>query len=187
MNIFKNVGLFCLVVASVFSGACKRLETPKNEQSEVVVSQDPAGKDGKDMNANRPPDRLVVNDWIAGGTCTISHDDGMVVMDSFGIDPHIILNNHRTMKGGPFLVSMRVRSEKSMGGTIYYNIPADEGNTTLFLYEDLDDGWKEASGSICEESIYGLRIDPAQSEGMIYVDWIKISDRDGKTIRMWDF
>ena len=55
----------------------------------------------------------VVDGWEAQGTCMITKEDGVLVVDSVGEDPVILLKSFKPLSGGDWLVRLRMLSNSS--------------------------------------------------------------------------
>jgi len=51
----------------------------------------------------------------------------------------------------------------------------------------LDDSSLEYEAEIPAEALEDLRFNPTTNEGMVGVDWFRILDNTGKTVRCWEF
>lgn len=152
----------------------------------IGIPQHPKPITNKDERANANPDRPDVDGWQAGGTCSISQGDGVLVIKGSGGDPFISLKQDGVNQGGPFTVSFRMKSAESMGGNVFYNQPASPANSILFPIKEGGD-WGEVSVVIEEMEINGLRIDPSEFGGQIEIDWIELKNAAGETLNKWDF
>lgn len=139
----------------------------------------------KKRGAKRPPSKPVAG-WIAGGTCTLSKDDGALVANSSGSDPYFSVNNFKPLKGGSFKVSFEMTSNASGTGAVYYNKPANENR--LISFQVKHDGKPHVyTTEIPARMMDGLRIDPARGGGKIEINWVRLTDSSGKKVRSWEF
>ncbi len=127
-----------------------------------------------------------IDGWQAGGTCSISKGEDMLVIKSSGRDPYITLRGLAKTEGGPFTVSLRMRAPGSQEGTVYYNEPASGACTASFALNG-ESEWQEVKTQIAETSINGLRLDPSRAAGTVEIDWIRLLDQSGTLIKEWNF
>jgi hypothetical protein len=139
-----------------------------------------------DKRANADPDRADIDGWQAGATCSIRRKNGALAIQSSGEDPYVVLKNMNMVGGGPFRVTMRVRSTVAEGGVIFYNLPPSEGRTAAFPLQ-ADGQWQETGASIETPTCDGLRIDPGRNVGLTEIDWIRLEDASGTRLAQWDF
>lgn len=133
-------------------------------------------------NANTKP----VHGWRAGGTATLAAADGTLVLRSTGGDPQLILAGSPKLAGGPFTVSIRLKTTKPSKVLVFCNPPFKRGGFTTF--GNIQPGrWMELSGRFETEKLTGLRIDPLTSTGRAEIDWIRVADQNGKLLKEWSF
>jgi len=128
----------------------------------------------------------AVGGWQAAGTCSIKGADGQLQIDSTGRDPNIVAAPFKALTGGPFKVRLRMKSDASGSGAVYYNKPASSDRMAVFDTR-ADGAWHEYDIAVPVESLNRLRLDPARGEGTILIDWIRVIDADGKKARDWEF
>jgi hypothetical protein len=123
---------------------------------------------------------------MPGGTCTGTGTEGVLRIDSAGGDPRISLAGAAIkMASGPFTLSFRMKSTADAGAKIYYGAPNESRTVSVPIQPD--GRWHEYSATVPVDVLTGLRLDPATAPGTIDVDWLRLDDANGKTVRQWDF
>ena len=89
------------------------------------------------------------------------------------------------LKGGPFTLKFRMKSNASGRSSVFYNKPSKE--TLVGFAMKHDDRHHEYAVELPVKTLKGLRFNPSKAEGTIEVDWIRILDNAGTTVRSWDF
>jgi hypothetical protein len=79
-----------------------------------------------------------------------------------------------------------MKSDSSGTGTVYYNKPAAAVRTVAFpvVHDGNDHEYKVA---VPVETLDALRIDPSRGAGTMTIDWIRILDHSGQTVKEWNF
>jgi len=127
----------------------------------------------------------VVDGWVAGGACLLFQKEGQLVVKCAGGGSFFRVQKLKSLKGGPFTLRFRMKSNASGKSSIFYNKPSRE---TLIPFAFEHDGeFHEYKLEIPVETLEALRFNPSRSEGTIEVDWIRIFDKSGETVRSWDF
>ena len=127
-----------------------------------------------------------VDGWKAGGTASVIQGDGALVVNSTGNDPQCILPPLKNLTGGPFSVSVRMKSLAAGGTRFYYDVPYTR-DSSVFSETLADAQWREVQVTFAVKSLSGFRIDPAGKPGVVVIDWIRIDNADGQVVQRWDF
>jgi arylsulfatase A-like enzyme len=128
----------------------------------------------------------LVEGWVASGTCSIEKGDGTLVVASTGGDPYLFVHQFNALNGGPFTVSLKMKSDSSGGSMVYYNTPAAAARTVPFRV--LHDGqWHEYDVKLPVSRLDGLRLDPSGAPGRLEIEWIRLKDSAGQTVQAWTF
>ncbi|MDA8632916.1 DUF1080 domain-containing protein [Verrucomicrobiales bacterium] len=90
------------------------------------------------------------------------------------------------MRGGSFIVRMRMKTKATGAGAIYFNKPASAERMPTFQTK-ADGEWHEYDIAVPADKLDRLRIDPARSKGVILIDWIRLLDAGGKERKVWNF
>ncbi|HUV66251.1 MAG TPA: hypothetical protein VMW24_20335 [Sedimentisphaerales bacterium] len=77
-----------------------------------------------------------------------------------------------------------MKSNASGKSSIFYNKPSRDTLTPFSL--EHDGAFHEYTIEIPVETLKGLRFNPSKSKGTVEVDWVRILDSTGKTVRSWD-
>lgn len=124
--------------------------------------------------------------WSAGGTCSLKATDGNLLLESKGGDPLITADSFKPISGGEFVVRLKMKSNSSGGGTLFYGKPFSRDRKQSFEVQH-DGKWHEYVVEIPAASVNGLRIDPSTAEGEIRIEWIRLENRSGEVVREWTF
>lgn len=141
-------------------------------------------------NIGVPKDKQTVQGQVAGwapaGTCTLAQGEGTLIVNSTGGDPFFSAQKFDAVDGGPFTVSFSMKSDSSGTGTVYYNKPAAAGRTVTFPVQH-DGTFHEYSVEIPVERLNAVRLDPSRGPGTMEIDWFRVLDSEGNTVREWGF
>lgn len=127
-----------------------------------------------------------VKGWRAGGSGTLTAGDGILVLKSTGRDPQLLPAGKVQFTGGPFSVSVRLKTSATVDVIAFCNPPFKRGGF-IRLGAARSDQWTELSGKFDVEKLTGLRFDPLTGPGRAEIDWIRVRDAKGATIKEWSF
>jgi hypothetical protein len=127
----------------------------------------------------------LVEGWVAGGACSLFQKEGQLLAKFAGGGSHFRVEKLKPLKGGPFTLKFRMKSNASGKSSLFYNKPSRDTLAPFPL--EHDDLYHEYTIDIPAETLRGLRFNPTKAEGRIEVDWIRILDNTGKTARSWEF
>ena len=92
---------------------------------------------------------------------------------------------------GPYTLKMRFRTAILEDGQVFWSITNKPsfGTTRRVDFAIIRDGdWHEYTVNLPEtHSITNLRIDPGKGKGVATFNWIRLLDKDGTTVRAWEF
>jgi hypothetical protein len=128
----------------------------------------------------------AVGGWSAHGTCSVKVATGNLQIDSQGGDPNVLAEPFKRVSSGPFKVTIRMKSNASGDGAIYFNRPASAERMPVFKVNH-DGEQHEYTIAIPVKALDRLRLDLARGKGTIQIDWIRLFDTDGKMLNQWDF
>ena len=139
----------------------------------------------------KPADSPGVQGWIGNKVAALSVKDGLLVMESTGLDPSMS-NGDVPKNRGAVLVEFRMRSSAAGEAHVYWGA---EGMTPLFIKERsilvqvMHDGqWHEYSEKLpVLGAMTALRIDPASAKGHIEFEWIRLRGLDDAVLKEWNF
>lgn len=145
---------------------------------------------GKIRNGPRPPKSRKlgkpVAGWQAAGTNGLKKSANVLAIQSTGGDPYIIAHEPGRLTGGPFTVRLKMKSDSSGYGQVFYNHPFAAERAIRF--EVVHDGeWHEYSIHIPEKTVKALRVDPARGIGEIELQSIRVENVQTDIVREWDF
>ncbi len=124
-------------------------------------------------------------DWAAMGTCVIHREGGVLQISSSGDDPYVKDKGALQLTGGPFVVSFKIRSGSAGEAAVYYN---NSSRATKVPFEmKHDDQWRTVQVAVPAETLTRLRIDPSSAPGLIELDWVRVQNAAGKTVKEWSF
>ena len=141
----------------------------------------PASKHRKGNTSSKP-----AGGWSATGTCSLQVAGGHLRITSTGRDPQMVAAPFPEMRGGSFIVRMRMKTKATGAGAIYFNKPASAERMPTFQTK-ADGEWHEYEIAVPAAKLDRLRIDPARSRGVILIDWIRLLDAGGKERKVWNF
>jgi arylsulfatase A-like enzyme len=132
-----------------------------------------------------------VQGWMGNKDAALSVKDGLLVMESTGLDPSMSTRNVPKNRGAT-IVEFRMRSRAAGQAQIYWGA---EGMTPLFikdrsiLVQVMHDGqWHEYSEKLpIIGTLTALRIDPAAGQGRIEFEWIRLRGLDDAVLKEWNF
>ncbi|TWT95139.1 sulfatase [Neorhodopirellula pilleata] len=124
--------------------------------------------------------------WQAGGTNKVQQADKALVIRSTGNDPYIIAHHPGTFTGGPFTIRLKMKSDSSGYGQVFYNQPFSAEQSIQFEV-DHDGQWHEYALKVPVETINALRLDPTRETGTIEVQSIRVENARSDILRSWDF
>lgn len=124
--------------------------------------------------------------WTAVGACVIEHGSGgLLRITSTGDDPYIKDTGTLKLTGGPFDVSLRIRSDSAGSAAFYFN---ESSRATKISFPMVHDNqWHVLTISVPVQTLTRLRIDPSSAPGVIELDWVRVWDADGNLVREWAF
>lgn len=145
---------------------------------------------GKIRNSAAPakarPLGKPVAGWHSGGTSELSVSQGLLNIQSDGSDPFIVAHEPGTFSGGPFTVTMTMKSDSSGFGQLFFNLPFAATRSVQFDVEH-DGDWHEYEVTIPVTKVGGLRLDPARGVGEMQIKEMSMKDAEGQTVRQWAF
>jgi arylsulfatase A-like enzyme len=132
-----------------------------------------------------------VQGWVGNKDAALSVKDGLLVIESTGLDPNMSTRNVPKNRGAA-IVEFRMRSSAAGQAQIYWGA---EGMTPLFikdrsvLVQVMHDGqWHEYSEKLpIIGTLSALRIDPANAQGRIEIEWIRLRGLDDAVLVEWNF
>ncbi|MDF7822596.1 sulfatase [Pontiellaceae bacterium B12227] len=124
--------------------------------------------------------------WTAGGTCAVKAVKKSLQIKSSGKDPFIQANAFSDFIDGPFTVRLRMKSDASGQGAVYYGKPPSPDRMPHFDVNH-DGEWHEYAVEIPADTLNGLRIDPARGAGELLIQWIRLEDSKGEVLKEWEF
>lgn len=130
--------------------------------------------------------RGTVGGWAASGTCSLEQGKGYLIVNSTGADPYLKAQKFGIIKGGPFIVQLSMKSNSKGIGTVFYNLH-NAANRKIPFQVTHDNRYHEYKVKIPVETLNALRLDPSRGAGTIDIDWIRILDRSGETVREWSY
>jgi arylsulfatase A-like enzyme len=131
-------------------------------------------------------EKSSVDGWKADGTASLIQGDGTLIVNSTGNDPRCIYSWEKTVSGGPFTVSARMKFLAAGGFRVYYTVPYRRENSAFS--ETIADGqWREIQMVLQVNTFSSLRLDPAGTPGTVMIDWIRIDNAAGNPVQRWDF
>jgi arylsulfatase A-like enzyme len=145
-----------------------------------------AGEAAKPAPKSKPPVHTTVGGWRSGGTCSIRLKQGSLVINSTGGDPFVHVAELKPSSGGPFSLSVRIKSNARGDSVVFYNRPFHHSRTVPLPLEH-DGQWQESRAEIPVDTLDALRIDPATGPGTIQIESVRLLDASGREVAKWQF
>jgi hypothetical protein len=132
-----------------------------------------------------------VQGWAPSKDAALSVKDGLLVMESTGLDPYMSTRDVPKNRGAT-IVEFRMRSSAAGQAQVYWGA---EGMTPLFIKDRsiivqvMHDGqWHEYSEKLpIIGTLTALRIDPAAAKGHIELERIRLRGLDDAVLKEWNF
>jgi len=140
--------------------------------------------------AYKPGALETIKGWHAAGTCSLGKNEGVLRVNSTGVDPQVTARA-MLVQAGPYVVKMRLKSAGEGPGQVFWTVDAAKkfGPTARVNFEIVHDGaWREYEVAVPEKGKMGsLRIDPGAGPGEIEFQWVRVCKPDGTVLKSWDF
>jgi len=132
-----------------------------------------------------------VRGWVGNKDAALSLKDGLLVIESTGLDPSLSTRNVPKHRGAA-IVEFRMRSRASGEAQVFWGA---EGMTPLFIKDRsiivqvMHDGqWHDYSEKLpIIGTLSALRMDPATAQGRIEIEWIRLRGLDDAVLVEWNF
>jgi arylsulfatase A-like enzyme len=139
---------------------------------------------------NREAAVLARFGWTAGKDVRGSIAGGELVLESTGPDPMIITHGPLDLEG-PLMFEVRMKSNSEGPAQVFWSpgpkAPFQRARSVFFKPEH-DGEWHEHQVNLpIKGRINSLRFDPSASTGAIRIQWIRLKDNAGKTVKEWRF
>jgi arylsulfatase A-like enzyme len=132
----------------------------------------------------RDQKRFNVEGWVSQNTCDIESGKGTLKIISTGPDPIVFADHFKPLSGGPFTLTLRMKSNSMFPGTVYYNQPGPDTKVEFPVTHDGE--WHEYNIDLPVSELTGLRLDPSVAPGLIEIDWVSLHAGPAEK-RRWDF
>jgi arylsulfatase A-like enzyme len=128
--------------------------------------------------------------WRSGGDARLSFGHKLFQIRSFGKNPSRVRDKPLELVKGKYSFELRMRSWA--GGPVRLFWAGADGKFTdrlsLSLSMAADGLWHELQTQLAfDDTVQTLRFDPADSEGSVNIEWIRLRSLDGKVVKEWDF
>lgn len=139
-----------------------------------------------------PGYRASADGWEVNKDATLVQVDDFLLVNSTGSDPHIRTSDFGKATG-KLSIEIRMRQENTSDVAFYWGTKAKPGfgRDRLIPVPRVAFGIWRADLNIKDERLSSIRIDPAQIEGQVRIDSIRLLQWTGpgeaKTVRLWDF
>ncbi len=136
------------------------------------------------------PAAVLLDGWwaVRGGTATVA--EGCLRFEaSGGLATLAVMALPATQ--GELTVSWRMRSTAAGPVNAYWNNPGEgsfKAERAVRVPFAHDGEWHDVAVKLpLQGTLNGIRLDPGNAAGRVEIDWIRIADQDGKTVREWEF
>jgi len=173
--------------------AARPLRNPAFDLSKYRPELEGVGqrKGGTRKPTSKRPPRKPVAGWLPGGTCTLAVSEGVMVVTSSGADPHLSFRLKKKMEAGPLTLHVTLSSKASGKGQFYWQEegagPFAKERSQVFEVKHDDKKHEYALTFNPKSAVLGVRIDPATGAGTVQIFGIRLTDKEGKTLRQWSF
>ncbi|MEC5125753.1 DUF5722 domain-containing protein [Verrucomicrobiales bacterium BCK34] len=139
-----------------------------------------------------PEYRPSADGWEANRNATLEEIDDFLIVKAIAKDPFIKTSDFGPAKGR-LSVEITMRQENESGVALYWATKANPGfgPDRLLVVPRVSFGVWRADFDPGDDRLTSLRIDPAQVEGDVRIDSIRLiqwkGPGDGRTVRLWDF
>ena len=133
----------------------------------------------------------AIGGWKEGGNghAAISRDKGTLKIIASGGDPQLVSGRVR-FPAGKYTFCLRIKSGASGRGLLFArpsSIGYQVGSGTSFAVNH-DNQWQEIVIPLERDHIINeLRLDPCVSNGTLWIDWMRLTNADGKVVKRWEF
>ncbi len=127
------------------------------------------------------------DDWTFSKDTKLSKSGGELVVTSSGGDPWLATRAIPAGRG-PFTLKLRMKSNASGGGTVYYSTAAKFGfkrEQSLPLRVKHDGQWHDYEVKLPVEKLTAIRLDPATAPGEVRVESLALLDAAGGALKQW--
>ena len=132
----------------------------------------------------------TISDWIPSKGCTLSVDDGELIIHGLKRDP-FIRTKSLPKAHGPFTFEIRMRSKNAGKAQVFWTTEPGtrfDKNRSVFFDVQHDDQWHEYRVKLpVSASLRSLRIDPGPTKGQWRLAWLRLKDHTGKLVKDWRF
>lgn len=157
------------------------------ETGSVVPEPNPAYVPGNPHPSFLPPPPAL-GGWEPRG-CVLSAKEGQLHVLSTGGDPFIMSEKFSSLQS-PITVEFSMASNSTGMGQIFWThgkVPYSSQRVLLFQITH-DDQFHRYRVQIPEGyPVDAVRIDPAQTKGLVRIEEVRVRDSSGKVIKAWDF
>lgn len=140
-------------------------------------------------NKKTPARVAPVGDWTPSKQTQIRIRDGELIVVSNDNDPWFMTRRVPEARG-PIRGRVRMKTSAKGKGQMFWTsdvAPKFVGHHVTFNLKH-DGQWHEYEAELpVEGQLKGFRLDPAQSPGEIQIDWIELLDKDGRSLKRWEF
>ncbi|MCS7186641.1 MAG: sulfatase [Armatimonadota bacterium] len=137
-----------------------------------------------------PNYRPSIAGWQPSGDAYLSRKEGLLVLESTGGDPFIFTYEVPKARGN---LIVRVRMASWSKGIAQVNWATKSQRQfspdRKIVINPIHDGqWHEYEFKFtCDDELFGLRLDPCSATGTVFIDWIRVYDKDGYLLKAWEF
>ncbi|MCK5174572.1 MAG: sulfatase-like hydrolase/transferase, partial [Planctomycetes bacterium] len=164
-------------------GAPAEKSDEKPEKRSRGRSRGRPGQESMDVSLGKPS--KMVDGWIAAGACSLFQKEGVLVVKCDGDRSFLSDRQLKTLKGGPFKLKFRMKSHAQGKVSVVYDKPSPAHMVNIPMKHDGE--YHDYEVAIPDETLETIRLSLTKAEGTIEVDWIRILDNTGKTVRSWEF
>lgn len=141
-------------------------------------------------NYGSKPGSPTAAGWSASKDAGLEVKDGVLVVKSTGKDPYL---STRTVPPGtgPYQLEIRMKSNSRGDGQVFFataDQPAFHRDRSVAFSPTHDGTWRTYSVTLpVEKALTALRLDPSTSPGEIQIEFLRLSNHEGKLVKSWTF
>lgn len=128
--------------------------------------------------------------WRPSNDCTLRSGTGVLEIEVLGPDPYLATSSIPEGASGTLVVEVELRSTAAGAGEVFFrgaSLPAFASTHRVPLGVTHDGQWHTARATFSiDESLAGLRIDPATGPGVIELRQVRLATEEGATLAKWE-
>jgi len=138
------------------------------------------------------PSGQAVGGWTAVKDCSLTWQEGALVITATGNDPHLAAQLPKPLPAGPWVVTMNLSSTAQGKGQFFWQEqgvqpPFFRERSVVFDLAHTSQAQEVRLEFTAAKPVTAVRLDPAQAAGVIRLTSLRVAAKDGKPAQEWDF